>query len=124
MGYNTAKTIMKMLLFIFTFILFGFQTTFHPIETNTSHIHPKCIVTDTDDICSCCSKEWQSQTWGDKKIYEVRFKNSCSYSVTISYKYRSDNGKLVPCYAQVGAGKTSSWYPAGYEKQLYSYSEE
>lgn len=115
---------MKTLLFIFSFIMFGFQTTFFQNHNSSSLSQIESKVIDTDDVCSCCTREWMSQDINGKTHYQVKFTNHCSTTVTISYKFRSDNGKLVQSYAQVGAGKTSAWYPAGYEKQLYSYSEE
>ena len=114
---------MKMLLFIFSFILFGYQMESYPTENNTFCSKSESIVSDTDDISSCCSKEWRSIDCGKYKLYEVRFKNDCSYTVKISYKYQGDHG-LVPMYATVRAGQKSIWCPTGKVKQIYDYSEE
>lgn len=115
---------MKLLIVFFSFILFGVQPTFQTTSTLSLNNQSPCIVIDTNDICSCCSLEWMSQKYGDKTLYQVKFKNNCSYTVQIHYKYRSDNDKLVPIYYEIGAGKTTPWLPTGYEKHLYSYSEK
>lgn len=117
------KIKMKVLLIIFSFFLFGQQPLFYPTKAVPSFSQDSCVITE-DDGGYCCTREWTSTDWGSKKLYQVKFKNNCSYKVTISYKYRYDNNKLVPTYYEIEAGKTSPWLPAGYEKQIYSYSEE
>lgn len=113
---------MKKLLFTLAIVFFGLSaystTTIDTIPSQKKQIEFSNAV---DSWC-CTKVDWRETKFPKYTLHEVKLKNTCSYKVRVSYKYRYDNGKLVPNSYELSPGQ-SVWLPTGYEKKMYEYDE-
>lgn len=114
---------MKQYLFTLTIVLFGFSAHSTPTTDTIPTQKIQFEVSNTTDSWCCSTVDWRETKYSQYILHEVKLKNTCSNKVRVSYKYRYDNGKLVPNTYELSPGQ-SVWLPTGYEKKMYEYDEK